>query len=123
MLTTNPTNLYREAKKRMLDIDREVNRPEEDAVAPFIGNSSRQCIKDFLTGFLTEQGIHIEGTPGIDYLLNRCQTIDPRFMTVDPDAAPCLSAADDSNLDQARKCYEVAQQIQDLVRSASANRL
>ncbi len=123
MLTTNPTNLYREARNLMREIDREVNRPEEDAVAPFIGNSSRQCIEHFLTGFLFENGIDIPGSPGLDYLLNRCQTIDPRFMTVDLSDAPCLSAMDNDSLDQVRQCYEVAQQIQDLVRSNSANRL
>jgi len=123
MLTTNPTNLYREARNLMREIDREVNRPEEDAVAPFIGNSSRQCIKIFLTGFLYENGIEVQGSPGLDYLLNRCQSVDPRFMTVDLSSAPCLTAIDNESLDQVQQCYEVAQQIQDLVRSNSANRL
>lgn len=123
MLTTNPTNLYREAGKLMRAIDLEVNRPEEDAVVPFIGNSSRQCIEQFLTGFLYENGVEVPDSSGLDYLLNRCQRIDPRFMTVDTSSAPCLTASENDSLDHARKCYEVAQQVQDLVQSNSANRL
>lgn len=122
-MTINASTLYRDTRNLMRDIDQEVNRPEEDAVPQFIGNSSRKCIENYLIGFLDENG-KIPQQPGnLNSLLVQCQTIDPRFLSIDISSTPCLSDIDIDDLNQVRKCYEVAQQIQQLVQSSAANRL
>ncbi len=57
MSEKNAKSLYAEANTLMDAIDEEVNRPEEDAIRHFICHNSRQCIQNYLSGFLLENGV------------------------------------------------------------------
>lgn len=120
-MTTNVSTLYGKAQDLMRAIDQELNRPEEDAVAHFICHNSRQCIKNYLTGFLNENGIVPKDPVSLDSLLKQCQALDVRFLRLDMSPISCRleNEIEDhcEDLSKVRECYQVAQQIQQLVQA------
>ncbi len=120
MMTTNPSNLYGEAQDIMRAIDQEVNRPEEDAVPFFICHSSRKAIQNYLTGFLNEKGVEPQEPASPENLLKQCQTVDTRFGSVDMSPIACRAEASIEHhcedLEQVCQCYEVAKQVEQIVR-------
>lgn len=123
MMTTNANTLYVEAKKRMQAIDHEVNRPAEDAVPQFIFNSARQCAHDFLMAFIDDNGVTPKEPVSLESLLQQCKTIDPRFLSIDSEELSCFMAANQEDLQQTIRCYDVAGRLEQLVRYSDANRL
>ena len=122
-MTSNATTLYADATALMQAIDNEVNRPAEDAVPQFIFNSSTQCAHDFLVGFLDENGIEPREPVSLESLLQQCKTVDPRFLSLETGDLSCFMTANREDLEQAIRCYEIADKIRQLVKYSDANRL
>lgn len=123
MLTTNPTQSYGQAQALLRLIDQEANRPIEDVVPQFVGDTARQCIRHFLSGFLTEHGTAPDPAAPLTALLEQAREIDPRFLSVDQARLSRLMDSDYDDDRVIRRGSELAEQIQQLVLSSSANRL
>jgi HEPN domain-containing protein len=82
----------------------------------------QQAIEKYLKAFLIYNGIDIEKTHNIVFLLNECAVFNPVFATIDPlniNAYAVRGRYPDTNLmpekEEAESYYQLAQQIKSLV--------
>lgn len=120
MPETKAKELFAAADQLMAAIDEEVNRPEEDIIAPFICSQSRKSIQNYLTAFLLQNGTTPQQPIALADLLKLCQEIDNRFEQVDLSAMNCRFETDAEDhvchdVKTVSQCFHVAREIKDLI--------
>ena len=120
MQTNNPQALFTNADQLMHTANEELNRAAEDAVTHLICHNSRQSIANYLMGYLIEKGVHLPYPTTLAGLLEKCQSIDPRFQKIDLSPIHCRLETGDKDycLDQKTvdECFHIARRTQALVR-------
>ena len=81
----------------MLDMAKEeLCRPEEDVVHYNVCKHAYKAIEKYMTGYLLQNGVHIQQSNHIKDVLNQCRALDSKFNQLNYD--PVISAEDPEKL-------------------------
>jgi hypothetical protein len=116
-----PEELYENADELLFAAEHEMNRAKDDMVTHLICNHSRMSITHYLIGFLLERNIPIMQPGSIASLQQQCQSVDPRFNSLDLDEMACRYETQGQryclDFDKVNYCFKAAEQVRALVRA------
>ncbi|MFY0627452.1 MAG: hypothetical protein JXR07_14215 [Reichenbachiella sp.] len=86
MLDQKTQSAYEQADQLFDQAHEELSRPEEDVVPYSVCRNAFKSVNKYLTGYLIKNGLDIHASMSLEYLLNACRTIDPKFnnLNLDP---------------------------------------
>ncbi len=101
--------------------ENEINRPNEDSVAPCVCFGTRTSINHFLNSYLLSKAIENKENQ-LEKILKQCESFDPNFSAIDLSCFKCDSTAEVScdssyclSADKVNECFIQAKKVKDLV--------
>ena len=113
--------LIQEADRLLDSASKELHHAREDVNAHMVCFNSRQAIINYLSYYLSRNGVEVKKPVTMGSLIGQCITLDDRFDGINISQIFCRHEEESEsyclNVEKVNECMEVAQQIQGIVSS------
>ncbi len=110
----NAAVLFENAIQKLREANDELCRPEEDVVAPLVCKNSQEAISDYLRGYLLLQGVRPSEEATIDWLYEKCSSINSHFEKIDLSSFKCdvdLESRFCNGTENQSRCFDIADHL------------
>lgn len=112
--------LFEEAVEKLKEANKELYRPKEDIVSYLVCKNAQYAIKNYLSGYLLQNGIDTSNHDTIDALYNQCVLIDKRFKKVNFSEFNCttqtISTEYCNEVSRVSNCLNIADNLDTFLR-------
>lgn len=112
--------LFKEAVEKLNEANKELYRPEEDIVSYLVCKNAQYAIKNYLSGYLSQNGIDTSEYNTIDSLYHQCVLINKRFKNVDLSEFNCtsqnISTEYCNEVSRVSSCFNIADSLDTFLR-------
>jgi hypothetical protein len=122
METSKAFNILQKANHELETAKSNYYKPKDDVVTIPICNHLKKSIFDYLSFFLTLNGVPHEKELSLDDMKKICETLDPAFNTLDFSEQPCFCHDSEScnqeyclEVNRVNQCLEQVEVARDLI--------